>query len=195
MLTYNTQLKNLVLPEYGRNIQRMVEHCMTIADFDERTRCAHTIVDSMFTLFPPVGDHEEYRRKLWDHLAIMSDFTLDIDWPYEVIRRESLQTSPDPVLLPAFNISRRQYGKNIELMIGRIIEYPEGEERDVLSVLIANQMKKMMVTVDNDVVEDEKVFNDLLEMSHGVINLFDKNVRLHEFRALPGPSSKKKKKK
>lgn len=195
MLTYNTQLKNLVLPEYGRNIQRMVDHCMTIADFDERTRCAYTIVDSMFTLFPPVGDHEEYRRKLWDHLAIMSDFALDINWPFEVIRRESLQTPPDPVPLPAFNISRRQYGKNIELMIGRIIEYPEGEERDVLSLLIANQMKKMMVTVDNDVVEDEKVLKDLFEMSHGVINLLDKGVRLHEFKALPGPSSKKKKKK
>lgn len=195
MLTYNTQLKNLVLPEYGRNIQRMVDHCRNIPDRAERTRCAHTIVESMFTLFPPVGDHEEYRRKLWDHLAIMSDFSLDIDWPFEVIRKESLQTPPDPVLLPAFNISRRQYGKNIELMIGRIVDYPEGEERDVLSVLIANQMKKMMVTVDNDVVEDEKVFKDLLEMSHGVINLLDKNVRLHEFKALPGPTSKKKKKK
>ncbi len=195
MLTYNTQLKKLILPEYGRNIQRMVEHCITIDDFDERTDCAHTIVDSMFTLFPPVGDQEEYRRKLWDHLAIMSDFALDIDWPYEVIHPESLQTLPDPVPLPAFNISRRQYGKNIELMINRIAEYPEGEDREVLAVLIANQMKKLMVTVDNDVVEDEKIFKDLLDMSHGVINLFDKDIQLCEFKALPGPSSKKKKKK
>lgn len=194
MLTYNTQLKKLMLPEYGRNIQRMVDHCLKIEDFNERTECANTIVDSMFTLFPPVGDHEEYRRKLWDHLAIMSDFNLDIAWPVEVIRPESLQSSPGPVLLPAFNISRRQYGKNIELMINRISEYPEGEEKDVLSILIANQMKKMMVTVDNDVVEDEKIFRDLLEMSGGSINLFDKDVHLHEFKALPGPSKKKKKK-
>lgn len=195
MLTYNTQLKNLILPEYGRNIQRMVDYCMTISDYEERTQCAYIIVDSMFTLFPPIGDHEEYRRKLWDHLAIMSNFALDIDWPYDVIRPESLQTPPDPIPLPAFNISRRQYGKNIELMIGHILDYPEGEERDVLSVLIANQMKKMMVTVDNDLVEDDKVFKDLLDMSHGAINLFDKNVHLHEFKALPGPSSKKRKKK
>lgn len=194
MLTYNTQLKKLILPEYGRNIQRMIDHCLTIDDFDRRTACAHTIVDSMFALFPPVGDHEEYRRKLWDHLAIMSDFALDIDWPVEVIQRESLQTPPDPVLLPAFNISRRQYGKNLELMINRLTEYPEGEERDVLSILLANQMKKMMVTVDNDIVEDEKIFKDLLDMSHGVINLFDKDIHLHEFKALPGPSKKKKKK-
>lgn len=194
MLTYNTQLKKLLLPEYGRNIQRMVDHCLKIEDFDERTECANTIVDSMFTLFPPVGDHEEYRRKLWDHLAIMSDFNLDIAWPVEVIRRESLQSMPDPVLLPAFNISRRQYGKNIELMINRISEYPEGEERDVLAILLANQMKKMMVTVDNDIVEDEKIFRDMMDMSRGAINLFDKDIHLCEFKALPGPSKKKKKK-
>ncbi len=194
MLTYNTQLKKLILPEYGRNIQRMIDYCLTIDDFGKRTDCAHTIVDSMFTLFPPVGDHDEYRRKLWDHLAIMSDFALDIDWPVEVIQRESLQTPPDPVLLPAFNISRRQYGKNLELMIGRVCDYPEGEERDVLAILLANQMKKMMVTADNDAVEDEKIFRDLLDMSHGVINLFDKDIHLHEFKTLPGPSKKKKKK-
>lgn len=194
MLTYNTQLKKLILPEYGRNIQRMVDYCFSIEDFDQRTACANSIVETMFTLFPPVGDPEEYRRKLWDHLAIMSDFALDIDWPVDVIRPESLHIAPDPVPLPAFNISRRQYGKNIELMISRIVEYPEGDERDVLSVLIANQMKKMMVTVDNDIVEDEKIFRDLLEMSHGAINLFDKDVRLHEFKTIQGPSKKKKKK-
>lgn len=194
MLSYNTRRPKLRLPEYGRNIQQMIDHCMTIPDRDERTRCAHTIIGVMKTLLPQTGDMDEYMRKLWDHLAIMSDFALDIDWPVEVIQRESLQTPPDPVLLPAFNISRRQYGKNLELMIGRVCDYPEGEERDVLAILLANQMKKMMVTADNDAVEDEKIFRDLLDMSHGVINLFDKDIHLHEFKTLPGPSKKKKKK-
>lgn len=195
MLTYNTKLKNLTMPEYGRNVQRMIDHCLSLPEKEQRNECANTIVETMYRLFPPTGDQQAYRRKLWDHLAIMSDFNLDIDWPFEVIRKDDLDTKPDMVPLPAFNIRRRQYGKNLELMIDEATRMPEGEERDVLAVRIANHMKKLMVTADNDSVEDERIFRDLRDMSHGVINLTADSVRLHEFKALPSPSNKKKKKK
>lgn len=88
MLTYNTQLKKLILPEYGRNIQQMVDYCVSIPDREERTVCAYSIIASMGNLFPQLRDTEDFKHKLWDHLAIMSDFKLDIDYPYEIIKPE-----------------------------------------------------------------------------------------------------------
>lgn len=96
MLTYTNRLKKLILPEYGRNIQNMVDYCTAIEDRDERNICAATIVDAMQTLFPATGDAEEYRRKLWDHLAIMSNFMLDVDYPYELVDRRVFGDKPDP---------------------------------------------------------------------------------------------------
>ena len=97
MLDYNTQLKSLILPEYGRNIQQMVDHCVAIPDRDERTKCAYTIVSIMQNMFPQDHDDEDAKRKFWDHLAIMSDFKLDIDFPYEIVHKEELQSKPDVV--------------------------------------------------------------------------------------------------
>ena len=97
MLTYNTQLKKLVLPEYGRNIQQMVDHCVTIEDRAERTRCAYSIIEIMGNLFPNLRDENDFKHKLWDHLAIMSDFKLDIDYPCDVITEENLGSEPTKV--------------------------------------------------------------------------------------------------
>ena len=96
-MQYTSELKRLVLPEYGRNVQQMVDHCMTIEDKAERTRCANTIINIMGNLFPHLRDIEDFKHKLWDHLAIMSDFKLDIDYPYEIIKKENLHTVPDSV--------------------------------------------------------------------------------------------------
>lgn len=194
MLTYNTQLKKLILPEYGRNVQRMVDHCMTIEDKVERTRCANTIVGIMYTLFPATGDPEEYRRKLWDHLAIMSDFSLDIDWPFDVIRPDSLESTPDKLSMEKSHIRLRHYGKNIELMIARAVSMEEGEERDALILLLANHMKKLMLAVNKEGVDDSKIFKDLCDFSHGAINLNIEETHLHEFKEAPAPLKKKKKK-
>ena len=92
MLLYNTQLKKLILPEYGRNIQNMVDYCLTIEDRDERNHCAHTIVNTMIIMFPELRNEADFEHKLWDHLAIMSDFKLDIDYPYEMLQEEALET-------------------------------------------------------------------------------------------------------
>lgn len=194
MLTYNTQLKKLILPEYGRNIQKMVDHCLTIADRNERIDCAYAIVDTMAQLFPAQGDPEEYRRKLWDHLAIMSDFNLDIDWPYEVIRPDSLDTAPDPIPLYHERVDYRHYGKALVAMVRMAADMPEGEERDELVMLLAHQMKKQLVLHNLDSVDDGRVYRDLYDISQGAINI-DASTRLADYKALPAPSSKKKKKK
>ncbi len=194
MLTYNTQLKPLVLPEYGRNIQQMVDHCLTLNTREERTACAHTIIKTMLTLFPAQGNADEYRRKLWDHLAIMSGFELDIDWPYEVIQPDSLHSQPAGVPYEVNDIRHRHYGKTMELMIDHASAMAPGEERDALILLLANHMKKLMLAVNPEGVDDAKIFKDLLHMSHGAINLNPAEVHLHEFRAAPAPVKKKKKK-
>lgn len=195
MLNYNTQQKRLVLPEYGRNIQQMVDHCLTIEDREERTLCAHTIVTTMANLFPELKEGEDNQRKLWDHLAIMSGFKLDIDYPFEVIQSDKLTTAPDKVPYTIHSIRYRHYGKSIERLIEKASAMEEGEERTELCRLIANHMKKLLLVVNKDGVEDAKVFKDLAEMSHGAIQLNEETTRLHEFKGAPGQTNGKKKKK
>lgn len=195
MLTYNTQLKKLVLPEYGRNIQQMVDHCLTIEDKEERTRCAYSIINTMGNLFPNLRDIEDFKHKLWDHLAIMSDFKLDIDYPCDVIKPESLNSFPEKVDYYTSPIKYRHYGRSIELMITKASSMPEGEERDALILLIANHMKKLMLSVNSEGVDDTKILKDLRELSHGAINLNPENYHLHEFKEAPQQTSNKRKKK
>ena len=198
MLTYNTQLKKLKLPEYGRNIQQIIDYCCTIEDCDERTRCAYSIIQIMGNLFPQLRDEADYKHKLWDHLAIMSDFKLDIDYPYEIIKEENLDQKPEPVKYKLEKIKYRHYGKIIERMINSACTYPDGEEKDALVMLIANQMKKQIVQINNEDVEDAKIFKDLELYSNGKIKLNPETHVLHEFKIAPVAqpvASKKKKKK
>lgn len=201
MYNYNTQLKKLALPEYGRNIQQMVDYCCMIPDKDERTRCAYTIIKTMGNIFPQLRDEADYKHKLWDHLAIMSDFKLDIDYPYEIVKEENLETKPEPVKYKLEHIKMRHYGKIIERMIERACEYPEGKEKDALIMLIANHMKKVIYLINKEDVEDAKIFKDLAFYSHGKINLDPATHSLHQFKeattatAPKNASNKKKKKK
>lgn len=194
MLQYNTQLKKLILPEYGRNIQRMVDHCLTLESREERTLAAHSIVKAMASLFPELRT-PQHAHKLWDHLAIMSDFKLDIDWPCDVIRQESLSTDPAKVPYTLPTIRYRHYGKCLERLIDVAAAMEPSEEREALVLLIANHMKKDMLAVNRDGAPDQKIFDDLAEMSHGAIRLDSTQVRLHEFKAAPAPAGSKKKKK
>ena len=198
MLTYNSQLEKLVMPEYGRNIQQMVDHCLTIEDREERTRCAYTIVQNMANMFPQMRGETDYLHKLWDHVAIMSGFQLDIDFPFDdIIKHESLDTKPEPIHYELERIEMRHYGKNIERMIERAATYPEGEERDALVMLLANHMKKLIFQINNEDVDDAKIFKDLAYYSHGAIRLDPAKYHLHEYQVVKPvqPVGKKKKKK
>jgi hypothetical protein len=195
MLTYNTQQKRLILPEYGRNIQQMVDYCVTISDREERTACAYTIIASMGNLFPQLRDVDDFKHKLWDHLAIMSDFKLDIDYPYEIINPENLETRPERVNYTDGPVRQRLYGKYIELMIVKASIMENGEERDALVSMIANHMKKLMIAFNPDGVDDARILKDLEVFSHGAIRLDPAEYRLHEFKTTPTPAPTKKKKK
>ena len=197
MLTYNSQLKKLALPEYGRNIQQMVDYCCTIEDREERNKCAYSIINTMSNLFPQLNQEADFMHKLWDHLAIMSDFKLDIDYPYEVVKPENLATKPQPVGYKLESIKMRHYGKIVDQMIQRACEYPDGDEKDALVMLIANHMKKLIFQINNEDVEDAKIFKDLEFFSKGQIKIDPATHSLHEFKIAPvqQQSSKKKKKK
>ncbi|MBD5297265.1 MAG: DUF4290 domain-containing protein [Bacteroides sp.] len=195
MLRYNTQMKPLRLPEYGRNIQKMVDFCLTIEDRQERTDCAFAIVKSMANLFPELKSNGEYSHKLWDHLAIMSDFRLDIDYPVEVVLQENLSSRPAPIPYKDNELRRRHYGRTILSMIDVAAGMEEGPERDALIALVANQMKKLLIETNRDGVDDRRVFNDLRELSQGRIFVDPATLRLNDYIIPVQTSGKKKKKK
>lgn len=194
MLTYNTQLKNLKLPEYGRNIQNMVDHCLTIQDRNERTAAAYGVIDAMSNLFPIPANDADGARKYWDHLAVMSDFKLDIDWPVEVISSETIGETPEAVPYDTGIIGMRQYGRNVESMLDMIAGMEAGELRDEMIAMVANQMKKDLLADGNDDVTDEKVIRDIYEITRGRVNLRPGDVTLHEYNVIAPPTKKKKKK-
>ena len=193
MLTYNTRRKQLVLPEYGRNLQRMVDYACTLENRDERNACARTIIRTMETLFPELKQPEN-SHKVWDHLSIMSDFKLDIDYPEGVVKAEELDTKPQEVPYTQSKINHRHYGKILEEMIEKAAGMAPGEARDEVVLLLANQMKKMMLAVNSDGVDDRRIFADLAAISHGEIRLDPETTHLNEYREIPQPQGKKKKK-
>jgi hypothetical protein len=194
MLTYNTQRKHLPLPEYGRNLQKMVDHCLTIEDREQRNVCAQSIIRTMEQLFPELKQPEN-AHKVWDHLAIMSDFKLDIDYPEGVVKPDDLNTEPEKVPYDQSRIQQRHYGKIIEQMIAKAAAMEPSEERDAIIMLIANHMKKQMLALNPDGVDDRKIFADLAMYSHGEIRLDPETHHLHEFQEMPKPQTGKKKKK
>ena len=168
------------MPEYGRNIQQMVEHCKGIENKEERTRCAKTIISIMGNLFPYLRDVNDFKHKLWDHLAIMSDFQLDIDYPYEIVRKDNLHSKPEKISYKNSKIQYLHYGRTLEQMIEKAIAYPEGEQKNDLILLIANHMKKSFLTWNKEVVDDRKIFDDLRLLSDGKIDLNPDFLKLME---------------
>ncbi|MDR2058169.1 MAG: DUF4290 domain-containing protein [Dysgonamonadaceae bacterium] len=168
-MKYNTQEKRLALPEYGRNIQNMVDYCVSIPGKEERTQCANTIINIMGNMFPHLRDVNDFKHILWDHLAIMSDFALDIDYPYEVIKKENLYVKPNRLPYNQGYITYKHYGKNLENMIRKATEYEAGEQKEYLIGLLANHMKKSFLTWNKEVVDDSKIFKDLEHLSKGRI--------------------------
>lgn len=195
-IPYNTGMPQLPLPEYGRNIQNMVDYCVEIPDPEERAICAHAIVGVMRTLFPQqVGDKGDM-KKFWDHINIMSCFELDIDFPCDVITAEEVHPRPERLDYIKAPIRNRQYGRSLEHIIKIVARMEEGEERDRLISMIAHQMKKLLLTHNPDGVDNARILKDLYNYSDGLINLDPNSYTLHEFRDVtPQPQGKKKRKK
>ena len=179
-MEYNTQRKKMELPEYGRSIQNMVDHALTIEDREERQRCANTIVNIMGGMFPHLRDVPDFKHKLWDHLAIMSDFKLDIDYPFEIVKREDLEMKPGKIAYPDKAIRYRHYGRFLECMIKKLPEMEEGEEKEALLHMLAVQMKKNLNNWNKEGIEDQKIVDDLREYSKGAIDLTVEDLQLSE---------------
>ncbi len=180
------------MPEYGRNIQNMVEYLMTIEDREKRNKHAQTIIDVMGNLYPYLRDVAEFKHKLWDHLAIMTDFQLDIDYPYDLPSPSILTDKPSKVPYNQHHIKYKQYGRTMELMIEKACEM-EGEEREAMIELLANHMKKSYLAWNKDVVEDEKILDDLVRLSDGKLNP-PKDLKLTETKLLISKPKKSKNK-
>ncbi len=190
-MEYYTTKNKLILTEYGRNIQQMVEYAMTIEDRDERTRCVKTIINIMGNLFPHLRDVNDFKHKLWDHLAMMSNYQLDIDYPYEVVKPADLQTKPDKIPYPNRNIKDRHYGNNLPRFVKAATELENPELADKLIGILANQMKKYMVTWNKDNLEDQKIFDDIAGMTDGKIQLNENSFKLKESKDFTAPVKKK----
>ena len=192
------------MPEYGRSIQRMVDYAVSLEDRAERQHCAETIIRIMKGKFPEGQDMPDYEQKLWDHLAIMADFQLDIDYPYEVIRPENFRSRPDKVPYGTGGIAQRHYGHYIMAMIDEARQLPESPLRDELVRLIAIQMKKEHLLWNKEGLEDGKIVDDIRMYSEGEIVVDEKSLGLESYNLPSGltmqpaasqPKKKKKKKK
>ena len=170
-MNYNTQLPHLIIPEYGRNVQSMVDHCCTIEARDERNRCAKAIIQVMGQLNPHLRDIPDFTHKLWDHLFVISKFTLDVDSPYLKPSAATFDTKPKNVAYPKGRIKYRHYGKIIEDIIAKAKDYKEGEEKEVLTRTIATQLKKSYLNWNKDTVLDEVIFKHLAELSGGALKM------------------------
>lgn len=177
-LDYNTQLKRLRLPEYGRNIQRMIDHALAIEDREERSRCAQTIISIMGNLFPHLRDVPDFKHKLWDHLAIMSDYKLDIVYPFEVMKKEELTSKPEKVPYSTGGIKVRHYGRYLDELLDKAVAMEDGPERNRLIELMANHMKKSIFSLNREIVEDQKIYDDLKLLSGGKIQVNEETVKL-----------------
>ena len=170
-MEYNTSLSKLIIPEYGRNVQKMVHSIIEIEDREKRNHQAKSIIEVMGNLNPHLRDVPDFKHKLWDHLFIMSDFQLDVDSPYDRPSKESFEKKPEMLKYSDNKIKFRHYGKILPLIIKRTIDLDDGEYKDFLVFTIANHMKKSYLTWNKANVEDEVILKHLSQMSDDKLSM------------------------
>jgi hypothetical protein len=188
---YNTSRKNLALPEYGRNIQKMVDYIVATEDRAERNRLAQALIAVMGNLNPHLRDIHDFKHKLWDHLAIMANFKLDIDYPYDIPVPETFQEKPRIVEYPQSAIRFKHYGKILEQMTEYACGLEEGDEKKALIQVVGNHMKKSYLTWNRDTVDDIVILNDLKVLSKNRLTI-DETYKLEETREILNKGKKKK---
>ena len=193
-LDYNTYREQLLMPEYGREIQKMVDYAIGLPNKEDRQNCASEIIRMMETKVPELRSNANFEQTLWDHLFLMSHKQLDIDWPFDVSEAEKIHNKPNPVPLPQESIRLRHYGKLIEELFEKLKEMPAGEERDTLASYTASQMKRNLLTWGHGSMSDEKVADDLARYTDGIIQLDLSKIKLDKVTIVEEPKPKKKKK-
>lgn len=193
-LDYNTQREKLILPEYGREVQKMVDYAMTLKSKEERQRCAYSIISIMERMFPQSRENKDYKQKLWDHLALMSNFKLDIDYPIDINEAKKITTKPEPMSYPKGDNPIKHYGSMMFELFDRLKTMESGRERDELTRLVANQMKRNLMLWSHGSCDDEKIAADLARFTDGKIQL-DLNAFKFNVGSMKEPVEKKRKRK
>ena len=177
-LEYNTIREELIIPEYGRHIQKMINYASSRESKEERNKLANSIISVMGNLQPHLRDVPDFQHKLWDQLFIMSDFKLDADSPFEKPSKEVLNAKPDPLSYPQNFPKYRFYGNNIKIMIDEAVKWDAGEMKEALVLTIANHMKKCFLNWNKDSVKDQVIFDHLYELSGSKIDIRDSKEEL-----------------
>lgn len=193
-LDYNTQREKLIMPEYGREIQKMVDYACTLPTKEERLKCAKAIIHLMETKNPQLKDNADYEQALWDHLYLMSHRELEIDWPFDVSEADKILSKPNPMKPPKEQLKLRHYGKLVSELFEKLKSMPDGDERDALICYTANQMKRDLTTWGHGSMDDEKVANDLASFTDGIIQLDLQNFKFEKLSAADDSKRTKKKK-
>lgn len=191
-IEYNTEREHLIIPEYGRHVQKMVNFAIKQETKEERSKVAKAIISVMGNLQPHLRDVPDFQHKLWDQLFIMSKFELDADSPYGMPSKELLEERPESLEYPQNFPKYRFYGNNIKTMIDVAISWEDGDLKEALIYTIANHMKKCFLNWNKDTVEDNVIFNHLFELSNGELNLKDSEEELTDSTSLLKSSNKKK---
>ena len=177
-LEYNTVREDLIIPEYGRHIQKMINYASSRESKEERNKLANSIISVMGNLQPHLRDVSDFQHKLWDQLFIMSDFKLDADSPFEKPSKEVLNAKPEPLGYPQNFPKYRFYGNNIKIMIDEAVKWDDGEMKEALVLTIANHMKKCFLNWNKDSVKDQVIFDHLYELSDSKIDIRDSKEEL-----------------
>ena len=183
-LEYNSERTLMIIPEYGRHIQKLVNHCISLETKEERNKMALAIVDVMGNLQPHLRDVPDFKHKLWDQLFSMADFKLDVDSPYPMPSKEELQESPEPLAYPKSASRYRYYGNNIQTMIDVALGWDDGDMKEALVFTVANHMKKCYLNWNKDTVDDAVIFNHLYDLSDGKIDFRNSKEPLSESKNL-----------
>jgi len=189
-LEYNTEREHLIIPEYGRHLQKMINYAKSRETKEERNKLANAIISVMGNLQPHLRDVPDFKHKLWDQLFIMADFDFDVESPYGLPSKEEIQARPEVLKYPQNHPKYRFYGNNIKTMIDVCVNWEEGELKEALKFTIANHMKKCFLNWNKDTVEDAVIFNHLYELSHGKLDLKNSDEELSDSSSLMRSKSK-----
>ncbi len=177
-LQYNTKRTQLVIPEYGRHVQLMINQIMETQNREERNKMAKAVIGIMGNMNPHLRDVPDFQHKLWDQLFIMSNFELDVDSPYEKPQKEVFEQKPDRLTYPQRNPKYRFYGNNIKSMINVAVNWEDGDLKNALVYNIANHMKKCFLNWNKDTVQDEVILNHLVELSDNKLEVKEEDLPL-----------------
>ena len=194
-MQYNTQREQLVMPEYGRGVQMMVDMAVQIEDREERQRCAQTIVKIMSGLLPSTASRDDDEHRLWNHLARIAHYKLDIDYPVNIVPQEEVQAHPAPLPYPMKHIKRRHYGYLVEQVLDYAKTVEDEEQRRLITECVANQMKQDLFIWNRDSMDNELVAQDIERYSGGALHLDLDNFTFEAVGESPLQHSEGKKKK